>query len=87
MKRNIKSLLKFFLLSAVTVVFTVLLFRIFKASNPAGFESVGAARAGFVIGKGIEPLGPLDVSYNFCGNEKIKRTTGTFGILFRFHWW
>nr|CAI5852419.1 unnamed protein product [Callosobruchus analis] len=33
MKRNTKSLLKFFLLSAVTVLITVLIFRIFKSVN------------------------------------------------------
>ncbi|VEN60004.1 unnamed protein product [Callosobruchus maculatus] len=33
MKRNTKSLLKFFLLSAVTVLITVLIFRIFKSAN------------------------------------------------------
>lgn len=60
MKRNIKSVLKFFLLSAVTVVFTVLIFRIFKATNPVGFEYVGAPRE-LVIGKGVEPFVPLDV--------------------------
>lgn len=65
MKRNIKSLLKFFLLSAVTVVFTVLIFRIFKAANPAGFEIAGARRR-LILAKGVEPLGPVDVSYFFC---------------------
>lgn len=62
MKRNIKSLLKFFLLSAVTVVCTVLLFRIVKASNPSGFESADPAKGELLVAKGIEPLGPLDVS-------------------------
>lgn len=66
MKRNIKSLLKFFLLSAVTVVFTVLLFRIFKASNPAGFESAVPAKGELLIAKGVEPLGPVEVSRNDC---------------------
>lgn len=64
MKRNIKSLFKFFLLSAVTVVCTVLIFRIFKAANPAGFEPASISRE-LVIGKGVEPLGPLDVSFHF----------------------
>lgn len=63
MKRNIKSLLKFFLLSAVTVVFTVLIFRIFKAANPT-FDSFVGKRE-LIIGKGIEPLGPLEVRHGF----------------------
>lgn len=62
MKRNIKSLFKFFLLSAVTVVFTVLLFRIFKASNPTGFPSAIEARRELFLAKGVEPLGPVAVS-------------------------
>ena len=33
MKRNLKTLFKFLLLSGVTVVFTVLLFRIFKIKS------------------------------------------------------
>lgn len=37
MRRNIKTLFKFFLLSAITVVFTVLLLKIFKIDkNAAG---------------------------------------------------
>lgn len=59
MKRNIKSILKFFLLSAVTVVFTVLLFRIFKSK---AYIRVDPVNGKYVVGNGIEPLEPRDVS-------------------------
>lgn len=59
MKRNIKSILKFCLLSAVTVVFTVLLFRIFKSKNYVGVDPVNGK---YAVGNGIEPLEPRDVS-------------------------
>lgn len=61
MKRNVKSILKLFLLSAVTVVFTVLLFRIFKNKSNVRIEP-----REYNIGNGIEPLAPQDVSYTYC---------------------
>lgn len=44
----------------MTVVFTVLIFRIFKAANSTGFETAGA-RGRFILAKGVEPLMPNDV--------------------------
>ncbi|KAJ8951726.1 hypothetical protein NQ318_012577 [Aromia moschata] len=64
MKRNIKSLLKFFLLSAVTVVFTVLVFRIFK-SKQYPQHSIFDNRI-----NGQEPLAPEDAIL-LVDNEKI----------------
>uniref|UniRef100_V5I8X7 Polypeptide N-acetylgalactosaminyltransferase n=1 Tax=Anoplophora glabripennis TaxID=217634 RepID=V5I8X7_ANOGL len=65
MKRNIKTVLKFFLLSAVTVVFTVLLFRIFKSKQYPQNELFIKNRI-----SGLEPIAPQN-EFELVDNEKI----------------
>ncbi|CAG9855646.1 unnamed protein product [Phyllotreta striolata] len=65
MRRNLKTLLKYILLSSVTVVFTVLTYRIFKSKDfTRDRNSLGLARS-----IGIEPLAPREVI--LVDNEKI----------------
>ncbi|XP_074026127.1 N-acetylgalactosaminyltransferase 6 [Leptinotarsa decemlineata] len=65
MRRNVKTLVKYLLISAVTVVFTVLFYRIFKSrnlnTNNVYFEAKNI---------GVEPQAPRDV-FLPVDNEKI----------------
>ncbi|XP_056649199.1 N-acetylgalactosaminyltransferase 6-like isoform X1 [Diorhabda sublineata] len=64
MRRNLKTLLKYILLSSVTVVFTVLIYRIFK-TRTYRIDS----RVYFGINNGIEPVAPEAIV--LVDNEKI----------------
>ncbi|CAH1105302.1 unnamed protein product [Psylliodes chrysocephalus] len=65
MRRNLKTLLKYILISSVTVVFTVLFYRIFKTREYLKDNAVfiGAQNIG------IEPLAPQEII--LVDNEKI----------------
>lgn len=56
MKRNIKSVFKFLLLSGVTVIFTVVLFRLLKAQDLVGHAKL------YQESKGPLPFLPDEVS-------------------------
>lgn len=85
MRRNLKHLLKFVLLSGLTVVFTVLLFRILRAPGPEREDGAYVQR---IVGK--LPVEVPDVSgfsfcclcfalsnYSFRRFSSMKKSTGT----------
>ncbi|XP_050503790.1 N-acetylgalactosaminyltransferase 6 [Diabrotica virgifera virgifera] len=65
MRRNLKTVLKYLLISSVTVVFTVLFYRIFKTRD---FRTDNVIYIG-ANNIGIEPLAPEEVA--LIDNEKI----------------